>query len=85
VTDSGAGIAAFAGLRHLEAVDALIDLSAKGFTDAMDQVLAIAPNRADFRQALQTAMHNSDEEIRDYAKDCLEEAVLSKSAEDSSS
>lgn len=84
VTDSDAQTWGFTGLRHLGAVDELIDLSAKGHTLAMDAVLAIAPGRADFHQALQTAMHNPDEDIRDCAKDCLEEARLSKSAGDSS-
>lgn len=76
LADSGAGSCAFTGLAHLGAIDALIDLSGKGFTDAMDQVLAIAPDRADFHQALRIAMHNPDADVREYAKDCLEDAGL---------
>lgn len=82
VTDSDLQTWGFAGLRHLGAVDELIDLSAKGYTLAMDQVLAIAPDRADFHQALRTAMHNADDDIADYAKFILKEAQESQSAED---
>ena len=82
VTDSDLQTWGFVGLRHLGAVDELIDLSAKGYTLAMDQVLAIAPDRADFHQALRTAMHNADDDIADYAKFILEEAQENQSAED---